>query len=125
MVRRTEAGVGLGAAKHHEGSRGLTGIRVLPQINKGQRMPASKMYEPSVQGAARELHTLRDVPGAQGCSVLQVQAPPVGLSALHCEAAQPRSRLSALTGSGQGETLSLVGLLWCAQGKGSTAQCWP
>lgn len=64
--------MGLGAAKHHEGSRGLTGIGVLPQISKGQGMAASRMHEPSVQGAAREL--LRDVPGAQGgCSALQVQ----------------------------------------------------
>lgn len=94
MVRRTEAGVGLGAAKHHEGSRDLTRIGVLPQMNKGQGMPASEMDEPSLWGAAREL--LRDVPGAHGgCSVFQVH------SALHCEATQPQSCLSApLTGSG-------------------------
>lgn len=50
---------------------------MLPQINKGQGMPASEMYELFVQGAAREL--LRDVSGAQGgCSVLQVQTPSGG-----------------------------------------------
>lgn len=111
--------MGLGAAKHHEGSRSLTGIGVLPQINKGQGMPASEIYEPCVWGAAREL--LRAVPGAWGgCSVSQVQALSMGLSPLHCEAAQPQRWLSApLTGSGQGETLSLMGLLWYAQGKGA------
>lgn len=93
--------MGLGAAKHHEGSRGLTGIGVFPQISKGQGMPGSGMHEPSVQGAAREL--LRDVPGAprRAAPCCRYMPSPVGLSPLHCEGTQPQSWFSApLTGSG-------------------------
>lgn len=109
--------MGLGAAKHHEGSRSLTGIGVLPQINKGQGMPASEIYElcvweqPGNSSGVCLVHR-------GGCSLLQVQALSMGLSPLHCEAAQPQRWFSVpLTGCGQGGTLSLMGLLWYAQGK--------